>query len=126
MVPSCWSFHHNHSIEQGTPWWISYDWSLSKVKLLTRVSEVNKVTRNIYSAYDNLQWITMMSDNLVNYELLFVLLSNINWIDTMRIKYEGTQIMNVRLDRLASDQIFNDVYRLLMSYHLIRSSMFGK
>ena len=61
----------------------------------------------------SLVMITTMSDNLFNDELLFVLLSNINRIDTMRIKYERTQIMNVRLDRLASDQIFNDVYRLL-------------
>ena len=53
----------------------------------------------------SLMMITTMSDNVVNYELLFALLSNINWIDTMRIKHEGTQIMNVRLDRLASDQI---------------------
>ena len=34
----------------------------------------------------SLMMITTMPDNLVNYELLFVLLSNINWIDTMRIK----------------------------------------
>ena len=53
----------------------------------------------------SLVMITTMSDNFFDDELLFGLLSNINWIDTMRIKHEGTQIMNVRLDRLASDQI---------------------
>ena len=52
--------------------------------------------------------------------------NNINWIDTTRIKNEGMQIMNVCFDLFASNQVFNDVYRLLMSYHLIRSSMFGK
>ena len=30
----------------------------------------------------------------------------------------STMIMNVRLDLLASNQIINAVYRLLMSYHL--------
>ena len=74
----------------------------------------------------SLMMITTMSDNLFDHELLFVLLSNINWIDTMRIKHERMQIMNVRFDLLASNQVFNDVYRLFMSYHLIRSSMFGK
>ena len=53
---------------------------------------------------------SFMMMNLVNYEFLFVLLSNINWIDMVRIKYEGTQIMNVRFDLLATNQIFNDVY----------------
>ena len=64
--------------------------------------------------------ITTMPDNLVNYELLFVLLSNINWIDTMRIKNEGTKIMNVRLIVLPL------IKSSMMSYHLIQSSMFGK
>ena len=42
----------------------------------------------------SLVMITTMSDNFFDDELLFVLLSNINWIDTMRIKHEGTQIMS--------------------------------
>ena len=42
--------------------------------------------------YRSLMMITTMSDDLVNYELLFVLLSNINWIDTMRIKTKGRRL----------------------------------
>ena len=70
--------------------------------------------------------IASMCYNLADLEFLFILLSYFHWINVVRVKDKGAQIVNVRLYPLASNQIFDDVNRMLVSDDLIRSLMFGK